>query len=101
MLEVNTPISLSTFKLVRDNLDKTIRPRIETSEHHTQSLHYFYGYAVKDRIDMSEFDDAPCLPNVSDIDVEKVLPTSDYESAIKENMAILAARVVRKHIPYF
>lgn len=42
--------SLPTFKIVGDNIDKTVRPRQETSDSHTKSLHYFHSYAVKDRV---------------------------------------------------
>lgn len=82
-----------------DNLDKTVKPTVETSEHHTQSLHYFHGYAVKDRVDVSKLEDDPYLPDLSQINVETVLPKLDDESSLKSNMAILAAQVIRKRIP--
>ncbi len=44
---------LPTFKIVGDNIDKTIRPREMRSDHQTRSLHYFHSYAVRDRIDIS------------------------------------------------
>ena len=78
------PFPLPTFKLVGDNIDKTVRPTIETSEHHTQCLHYFHGYAVKDRFDTSKLDDSPSAPDVAHIKVEKVLPTSEDESTLKK-----------------
>ena len=52
-----TPQFATTFKIVGDNIDKTIRPRQETSQHHTQSLHYFHSFAVKDRCDVSGLED--------------------------------------------
>ena len=53
--DVNHPTAPSTlplvpsFKVVGDNLDKSIRARHETMEHHSKSLHYFHMFAVKDR----------------------------------------------------
>ena len=41
------------FKLVGDNLDKTIKPRDMCVDHLPQSLHYFNVYAVSDRVDFS------------------------------------------------
>jgi hypothetical protein len=55
-------IDFPTFKIVIDNVDKSVKPRHETSEHHNQSLHYVHGYAVKDRINVSGLDDSPVFP---------------------------------------
>ena len=89
------PFPLPTFKLFGDNVDKTVRPRIETSEHHTQCLHYFQGYAFKDRFDTSKLDDSSCVPDFAHIKVEKVLPTLEDQSTLKKNMSILAALVIQ------
>ena len=44
------------YKIVFDNIDKTVRPRYMTYTSQTQSLNYVQAYAVKDRVDYS------CLP---------------------------------------
>ena len=41
----SSQIKLPTFKIVADNVDKSVRPCEETSESHLQSLHYFHSYA--------------------------------------------------------
>ena len=41
--------TLPTFKLVGDNLDKSVRPRDMRLDNQTQSLHYFHMYGVRDR----------------------------------------------------
>ena len=38
------------FRIVGDNIDKTVRPRDMRHNHHTTSLHYFHSYAVRDLI---------------------------------------------------
>ena len=53
------PQFLLTYRIVGDNIDKTIKPRHMTSEHQTQSLHYFNAYAVRDRIDLPSFSSNP------------------------------------------
>ena len=45
------------FKIVGDNIDKTIRPRRQRYDQQTKSLHYFNIMAVQDRIDLSKFSD--------------------------------------------
>ncbi len=49
---------LLTFKVVGDNIDKTIRPREMRSDHQTRSLHYFHSNAMRDRIDISDVSNA-------------------------------------------
>ena len=47
------------YKFVGDNVDKNIRPSYQRMEHHRgQSLHYFHGYALRDRVDLSNYSDA-------------------------------------------
>ena len=36
------------YKLVFDNIDKTVKPRFMTQDSQTETLHYVQAYAVKD-----------------------------------------------------
>lgn len=38
------------YIIVGDNLDKTVKPRHTSSDHQSQSLHYFHSYVAMDRI---------------------------------------------------
>ena len=93
--------SIPTFKLVGDNIDKNVKPRHETSQQHTKSLHYFHSYAVRDRTDVASLDDNHGIPVISSIDVNVVLPTTDDKANLIENMVILAGWVIRKHCCFF
>ena len=44
-------------KIVGDNIDKNVRPRHQTMEKQTQSLHYFNCFACLDRVDLSGLSD--------------------------------------------
>ena len=95
------PLDLPTYKLVGDNVDKSITPRQETSESHKQSLHYFHTYAVKDRCSSSHLSDSPPAVDVKNADVSIVLPTDTDCDTILHNMSILFARVVQKRFNFF
>lgn len=56
--ELNNEIWMG-FKMVGDNIDKTLHRRHQTHEKQTVSMHYFHYYAVMDRIDLSHFSDIP------------------------------------------
>ena len=58
------PRSNYSYVIVGDNLDKNIRPRHMTSDHQTQSVHYFHCYAVQDRVDFHHLsNDEPMSQN--------------------------------------
>ena len=54
-----------SFKIVGDNLDKYVKPRHETVDHHSLSLHYIHSYAVQDRCSTAGLQDQPCLPDIT------------------------------------
>ena len=86
------------IKLILDNIDKTVKRRHQTIDAQSKSLHYVQVYAVKDRVDFSQLSNTAPSPGRS---VYEILPTtSDYQT-LKDNFAILVARILTKHIPYF
>lgn len=89
-----------TYKLVGDNLDKYVKPREMRSDVQSRMLNYFNVIAVRNRVDGSQLDDRPSIPDPSSIDVESMLPKANDENAIHVNFSILIARVLKKHMPY-
>lgn len=79
------------FKLVGDNLDKTVRRRHQTHDAQTVSMHYFHYYGIMDRIDLSNVSDkAPKKPK--DIDGNLFLPTLTGIEAINQDFCTYIAR---------
>ena len=93
--------TIPSFKILGDNINKTIRPRQETSQNHTQSFHYFHSLGIKDRCDVSGLKDNPCQPDIASIDVDVLLPNEEDQMNYRENIAILMGRVVIKHCNFF
>lgn len=92
---------LPTYKIVSDNLDKYVKPRHETTDRHSSSLHYFHSFAVKDRCDMSNLADNPSLPDLTSFSIDEILPANADYTSLVENYTIIAARIIQKHIPFF
>ena len=67
----------------------------------TQALHYFHMYAVRNRINLAEYTDNPSLPEVSLSDLKTILPTTQDQEVLQKNFAILIARTLTKHMPFF
>ena len=88
------------FKIVMDNIDMNIRPRHQTFERQTQSLHYVNSYAVKDRIDFSSFEHATVNTVTHPESLQDVLlPSANDREALMANFVILAGRILCDVIP--
>lgn len=90
-----------TFKIVGDNIDKEVKPQDMRSDYQTRSLHYFHSYAVRDRVNMDNFDDSVHTPDITAVDLEVLLPSKEDEADLYANMGILIARILKKYIPFF
>lgn len=95
------PAKLHTYKLVGDNIDKNVRPREMRSDCQTRSLHYFHTYAVRDRVNLSDYSSEQRLPDISTIQLDNLLPSKDDETTIRKNFAVLAGRTLMKYVPFF
>ncbi len=80
------------YKLVGDNVDKTVRPPFQRDEHRSLSLHHVHAYGVKDRIATASFSDA--TPASSTPDPYKLLPSPEDIDCLKEEMSILLSRYI-------
>lgn len=122
------------YKVVGDNIDKNVRPRyvmhsvqcsvqqililsIAVTYYHwyyyyryirqgsqTLSFHCYHAYAVRDRIDISNFsDNTPDLRNtpVLSLQVNEVLPSATDEQNMMHNFTLLVARQLCEHLKYF
>ncbi len=87
------------FKLVGDNVDKTIKPRHMREDRQTRSAHYFHLYATKDRIDLSHIPDNSRPVNVAP-PLEELLPSPADEKALMGNLSVLVSRILSNHIPF-
>jgi len=92
--------AFSTYKLVGDNLNKYVKPREMRSDVQSHMLNYFNDIAVQNRVDGSQLDDCPSIPDPSSIDVKSMIPKANDENAIHVNFSILIACVLKKHMSY-
>ena len=100
---MQTTAKIKTFKLVGDNIDKNVKPHDMRHDNQTKSLHYFHTYALRDRIDLSRYDDIPCLPDMSLVksQLSNVLPNNEDVRILCGNFCHLVARVLKKYMPFF
>lgn len=86
------------YKLVFDNIDKTVKPRHMRVDSQTKSLHYVHAYAVKDRIDYSHVSDKRSDGNTNLYDV---LPSSEDYRSLKKNFIVHVSRIILTHLDFF
>lgn len=90
------PEKWAGFKIVIDNIDMNIRPRYQTFERQTKSIHYVNAYAVRDRIDLS------CSSSTevnSEVSIDSHLPDDNDRENILANFVILVGRILCELIP--
>ena len=95
-----SPSSLKTYKVVGDNLDKNVKPTDYRVDSQTKSLHFFQSYAVRDRIDLSSYDDSPPVVDESSIDTTKLLPSASDSEEQTKHFAYHVARVLKQYMPF-
>lgn len=91
------------YKLVGDNLDWRGKPRHQTLDSRGFEYHAFQIMAVKDRINLSHLSDKHDKPVCleKDFSAKSLLPTKNDIKAIQQNLCVLVARILTKHIPDF
>lgn len=86
------------FKVVGDNVDKTIKPRHMREDRQTKSVHYFQIYAVKDRVDLSNHSDEPRSPGKNP-PLSELLPSTQDKRALLANLTTIITRLLAEYMP--
>ena len=90
-----------TFKVVGDNIDKSVHPRHMRMDYQAKSLHYFHIYGVLDRIDFSSLDDNIRVPDTTKIDFAEIMPSLEDVIAIKKCFSLHILRTLKKYSSFF
>ena len=96
--------SILSYKLVGDNLDKSVKARyMRIGGSRNQSLHYFHSFAVLDRVDFSGLPDIHpqlCLnsPNKRAL---SMFPSTEDDNALKQLFVTHVSRILATHMPFF
>lgn len=93
--------SRSGFKLVGDNLDKSIKPREMREDHQKRMLHCFHMYGVSDRVNLSNFSDIEPQFLTEEFQHDKILPSKADSKLLIQNIATLIVRILCSHVPFF
>lgn len=95
------------FKVVGDNIDKTVKPRYMSEDTGTQSLHYFHSYAVRDRLNLHNCSDLPpnkpgewSMENYKEVS-QKVLPNHEDHHHLQDDFIHIMTRVIVERIAFF
>ena len=97
------PLSVNAgYKIVFDNIDKTVKPRHMTADTQNVSLHNVHAYAVKDRVDYSRIsDDRPTVGDISELQLCDLIPSSADYSLLKERFEIHVSRIITDYLKFF
>ena len=97
----SSPVSAwNGFKLVGDNLDKTVKPRYMRMNRQNRSLNYFHAFAVKDKIDLPSFSSYVPYTNIG-VNTIDLLPSEEVHSQLMKNLSVLVSRILVDNMPVF
>lgn len=88
------------FRIVADNVDFSVKARIQTKDHSNQSIHWTHQYAVLDRV-TTKGDESKPKSAMSDLQPSVLLPTQEVQNAIKEDCVILVSRILTTYLNAF
>ena len=80
------PISYAGYKIMFDNLDKTIKLQ-------TKSLHFIHSYAMKDRIDLYKLSDE--MP--TEVNIWGIIPNEVDYLSLKSDFTKLISSMIVEH----
>lgn len=95
----DNPLS-STYTIVGDNIDKSIKPRYMRVDSGNRLLHYFHYFAVRDRIDAANLSvSQPPPPTLTPAKCAiSLLPSPDDDKEIKRNITTHISRIIADHL---
>ena len=86
------------FKIVGDNIDKNVRPRHQSVDTRTQSLHYFHAFAALDHVNLSLHSEIRPNVNLTEFDLQCLLPSPEDLDELKINFEVHIARIITKYM---
>ena len=82
------------FKIVIDNLDKSIKPSFQRLDRSNQLLHFVQMYAVLDRVDFSGLSDSEPVM-LSGVNPLSLLPSDNDIKKLEDNCITMISRLVQ------
>ncbi|XP_072027736.1 LOW QUALITY PROTEIN: uncharacterized protein [Amphiura filiformis] len=89
------------YQLVGDNIDFTLNPRHQTTEHGKKNIHYFNFLAVKNKVSGNEYPDDKPAGDVKSTPLSAYLPDHADNLKLREEWVILAGQIITYMIPAF
>lgn len=90
-----------TFKFWGDNVDKKVGVRDVRSDHHGSLVHMYSIVAGRSRTPASSLQYTGRVANLSSLDPESFLPTSQDVKTIRSNLVTLVSRILTQYIVAF
>lgn len=98
MLHVGQTDTCPSYQIVGDNVDLHQTPTHQSVERKARDHHWFHLYAARDRITGAHLsNDSP----ITDIALQTFLPSVEDCLCLREEFAVLIARVLTAKLPYF
>ena len=92
------------FHVIGDNVDEGVKQQYMRSDiRKPDSIHYFHSLAVGDRVDFSSLSEQTIPTKQTDPKqvALSLLPSTEDDSAMRDNICVFISRVLCKSLPFF
>jgi hypothetical protein len=88
-------------RIVADNLDFTVKTRVQTSQNKNLSIHWTHQYGIQDRVSCALSSENSCQKKIEELELSELLPTTEVNSQIACDFVILVSRILTKFLKPF
>jgi hypothetical protein len=86
---------------VADNLDFSVKTRVQTSKNKNLSIHWKHQYGIKDRVNCTLTSENSGQKKIEELELSQLLPTAEVNAQIGYDFVILVSRVLTKFLKPF
>ena len=84
-----------------DNLDFSVKTRVQTSKNKNLSIHWTHQYGIQDRVNFALPNGNSGQKRIEELELSELLPTTEVNAQIACDFAILVSRVLTKFLKHF
>ena len=90
-------------RIVADNLDISVKARIQSIKSGNKSLHWTHQYAIADPVATASSykEDQSPQRAIHDVSLDQILPTARANDALRQDFTILVSRIVTEYLARF